>query len=295
MSKQLGGFQDAPRKDSFAARVARAEGAAEGTIDVSELTQDEQAQLTKAAAIDKASQDFKFVPANSALERVEIVFDDSRSMGGEKISDAIAGVTEFMKSCIPNETAVRVTPLNADRHSAYAGMGSQVIKFTCNLPSIADAVSKFRATGGTPLYAKLKQALSNDERRNDLKPSRIIAFSDGQADEGAAYSIRPAYLRPDDVWVSEPEIHREVVSLAREFHIPIDTCYIASERSSYAAESMDSAEQTMRRIAEETGGIFIKFEKGKSSFARGFKYLTKGNRLLLTDAAFKSKVEAGEI
>ena len=295
VSKVLGGFDNPPRKDSFAARVARAKNASDTTVDQTDLTPEERVSLAKASALENAANNFTFVKPESAIERVEIIFDDSGSMGGGKISDAIAGVTEFMKACIPNETAVRVTPLNARGWEDSSGYGgSQVIKFTTNLPSIAGEVASFRATGGTPLYAKIKQALENDGRRHDLKPSRIIAFSDGQADEGSARKTRPTYWQ--DGQEMEPAIHREVIALAKQFGIAIDTCYIASERSrNLYSDSSDPAEETMQRIAEETGGIYIRFEQGKCDFSRGFKYLTKGNRLLLTDQAFKSKLEAGQI
>lgn len=285
MSKQIGGFDNIkPAKGSFAARVARANNVESNSVDESELTEQERTALRKADAIDKASAGFKFVPPEQAIERVEIIFDNSGSMSGDKIRDAREGVTEFMKACLPNETAVRITPV--DTHYDPA------IKFTTNLPKVAESIKCLDSNGGTPLYDKLLQALKNDARRNDLKPSRIIAFSDGQAGDG--HSAIPA-RESDDYWLNrsaEPasETHIEVVKLAKEFGICIDTCFIAESN-----ETDSKAYYTMKALAEETGGIFILFEKGKCDFKRGFKYLTKGNRLLLADKSFKAKLEAGQI
>ena len=52
----------------------------------------------------------------------------------------------------------------------------------------------------------------------------------------------------------------------------------------------------MRRLAEKTGGIFLKFDPAKGvDFKTAFKYLAPGKRLALMDAEFKRKLEAGEI
>lgn len=284
MAKQigLGGFDIPPRKDSFAARVARSDNP-DSNIDVSELSQAEQTQLRKASEIDKAAATFSFIKPELALERVEIVFDNSGSMSGDRIKDAKEGVTEFMKACTPNETAIRVTPV--DTNSA------QPLSFTCDLPAIAMRVSELRAIGGTPLYSKLLNALGKGNR-SDLYPTRIIAFSDGSAGDG--YARRESYHRYDNEEQAgkkeDSPSHIEMVKLAKERSISIDTCYITSHVS-----QDDPAYITMKAIAEDTGGIFLVFEKGKCDFKRGFKYLTKGSRLLLMDQSFKSKLEAGQI
>lgn len=281
MGKTLGGFDQAPRKDSFAAKVARSENP-DSAVDVSELSEAEQTQLKRASEIDKAAASFTFIDPVQALERVEIVFDNSGSMGGQAIKDAKEGVTEFMKACTPNETAIRITPLNS---ASYENANSNVIKFTCNLPTIAAKLANFDAGGGTPLYAKLKSALTN-EHRNDLTPSRIIAFSDGQAGDGHARRVEYG----SEVETNS-ESHNKIVEESKARGIVIDTCYIWDGRG----EKESPTYKTMKAIADDTGGVFILFEKGKCDFRRGFKYLTKGNRLLLMDSNFKTKLEAGQI
>lgn len=294
MAKQVGGFDVTPRKDSFAARVARSDNP-DLVVDESELSETERTQLRKSSAIDKAAEGFKFVSPEQALERVEIIFDNSSSMGTQALRDAKEGVTEFMRACIPNETAIRITPLNVD----YSG--ASVIKFTCNLPVIAAELEKYRSTGNTPLYSKLKFALDHDDRRhNDLFASRIIAFSDGDATDGYARRAGGEYetteeggyrLKPNQA-TTDSDTHIAVVSEAKALNVAIDTCLIWDGRG----EKEDSkAYRTMKALADDTGGVFILFEKGKCDFRRGFKYLTKGNRLLLMDNNFKNKLEAGEI
>lgn len=291
MAKQLGGFDQAPRKDSFAAKVARSENP-DSAVDVSELSEAEQTQLRRASEIDKAAASFTFVEPSQALERVEIVFDNSGSMKGQAIKDAKEGVTEFMKACTPNETAIRITPLNS---ANYENANSNVIKFTCNLPTIAAKLAEFDAGGGTPLYQKIKSALTN-EHRGDLTPSRIIAFSDGQAGDGYARrdKYRPLFEEtlPNTAAITQDsESHLKVVEESKARGIVIDTCYIWDGRG----EKESPTYKTMKAIADDTGGVFILFEKGKCDFRRGFKYLTKGNRLLLMDSNFKTKLEAGQI
>lgn len=288
----LGGFEQAPRKDSFAARVARAKNP-DLAVDQSELTEAEKLQLSKASAIDKAAAGFKFVEPAQAIERIEIIFDNSGSMSGQAITDAKEGVTEFMKACVPNETAVRITPLN----STY-GVGNEVIKFTCNLPTIAAKLAGMTADGGTPLYAKLKSALTRIS--TDLNPSRIIAFSDGSATDGWArrdggeYETTETggYKLKENQPTTDSETHIAVVAMAKQCEINIDTCLIWDGGGN---KEDAPAYRTMKAIADDTGGVFILFEKGKCDFKRGFKYLTKGNRLLLMDDNFKRKLEAGEI
>jgi Mg-chelatase subunit ChlD len=290
MSKTLGGFDNVvPPKGSFAARVARSDNP-DAAIDESELTATEKVALRKASEIDKAAASFTFIRPELATERVEIVFDNSGSMAGQEIKDAKEGVTEFMKACTPNETAIRVVPVDSTRSSV-------TLNFTCDLPAVAMRVQEFKAEGGTPLYSKLLNALGKGGR-SDLYPTRIIAFSDGQAGDGYARreSYRGMYSDPQEPQREDSESHTEMVKLAKQRGVPVDTCYIADSLSEVEAlRETDSAYQTMKAIAEDTGGIFLVFEKGKCDFKRGFKYLTKGNRLLLMDASFKSKLEAGQI
>ena len=75
------------------------------------------AEQTKKDALMKNPTETKkeqptFSPAELAKEKIRILFDDSGSMSGQKIKDAIDGCIEFMRNCVLNETACAIHPLN---------------------------------------------------------------------------------------------------------------------------------------------------------------------------------------
>lgn len=188
---------------------------------------------------------------NEMKDRIGIGFDDSGSMGRQKMQDAHAGVEEFLRCCNKDTTSICVYPFNADP-----------LELNTSLPATALMVKDIHATGGTPLVRRCLEML----RRNKL--TRAIIFSDGQYDEYTA---------------------DELIFVAKEQKIPIDTVYIASSSSDYAGEA------DMKEIAERTGGIFLRFEAGKSNFRNSFKYLAPSYRAMLMAPGFKDKVERGEV
>jgi hypothetical protein len=276
---------------SFAAKMAARDARASGgstedalaSVDVSELSDSERAQLVKNNNLQKAADDFQFVPVALATERVCIIADDSSSMnaggsynrnaGQSKIIDAREGIIEFMRECIPNETAVKVHPLNAGQEGDSYSV-NRILGYSTNLPSHALEVAKLIAAGGTPLYQAIEQNMPQDgiQPERSIWPHRMIVFSDGE---------------PDGL---DNGLDR-VIARAKTSKITLDTCFIAD--AGYSQES--APYRIMKRMAEETGGIFIVFERGKCSFKHGFKYFAKTKRLLLTDASFKSALEAGTV
>ena len=108
-------------------------------------------------------------------DRIRQVFDDSGSMYGEAIKNAIAGTEEFLRSCTPNQTAVAIYPMNKDG-----------ISLTTNLPAAALYVKGIKETGGTPLLQTLKKM-----REANPTLTRAIVFSDGQPDDSRfeAYGV----------------------------------------------------------------------------------------------------------
>ena len=143
-NSQLGGFDAPPRKDSFAARVARSENP-NATVDSSEMSESERALMKKASEIDKAAASFSFTKPELADERVEIIFDNSGSMAGQAITDAKEGVTEFMKACTPNQTAIRVVPVDSQGDNALQ------VYLRSSRSCDASLSRVFDASGGTPL------------------------------------------------------------------------------------------------------------------------------------------------
>ncbi len=256
----------------LAARQAKAAGQDTRALDVSELSPEEQAQLTKANELSKAAEDFTFLTPEKATEVLDIVFDNSGSMRGQLLEDAKNGVMEFMQACTPNETALRIVPINNDLYS----MTKVDSKFTCDLPMLAGTVlDKIHAEGGTPLYSTIQLGMYPPvETEQTLKAKRMIVFSDGIPDGGEG-----------------PELD-QTIQQAVANSVILDTCYIAP--AGFNRED-SKPYRIMKRLAEETGGVFLVFEKGKCDFSKGFLYLTKGNRKLLMDNNFKMALEEGRV
>lgn len=130
----------------------------------------------------------KEIRVEDCKDRIGIVFDDSGSMRGETIKNAILGTEEFLRSCTPNQTAVAVYPMNAPG-----------INLTTNLPAAALFVKRIRDSGGTPLLQTLKKM-----REANPSLTRAIVFSDGVPDDRQfeAYGIHKEWgLVVDTVFI----------------------------------------------------------------------------------------------
>lgn len=119
-------------------------------------------ELEKAGVVEISA---KLRNPESLEHRIGIVFDDSGSMTHDKLSDAHAGVEEFLRSCAKDTTAIAMYPMNAEP-----------LVLTDNLPAVAVYTKGIRATGGTPLL----QTLQEMQKANNL--TRCIVFSDGSPD-----------------------------------------------------------------------------------------------------------------
>ena len=140
-------------------------------------------------------------------------------------------------------------------------MNAEPIVLSLNLPQVAKDIKSIRATGGTPALATL-------ESMNDAeKLTRSIMFSDGSF----------------GMW-EWPEL----LTKLKAKEMVVDTVYIG-------ASDKDGGAMNLKKIAEDTGGIFLHFQPGKTSFSRAFKYLSPGLRKMLMDKSFKEKVERGEV
>jgi len=205
----------------------------------------------KAAALEAAKAAGQNIPVVIAPEdmpnRIGIVFDDSGSMQHEQIKDAHEGVEEFLRSCIKDQTAVAMFPMNREG-----------LPLCSNLPAVAIFTKGIHATGGTPMLRTINKMLKS----NNL--SRVIVFSDGS---------------PID---NTDENYAKVI----EFKRPVDTVYIPlSGQVDFRAETF------MKKLAEDTGGIYLQLERGKSNFRTAFKYLSPGLRHMLADKSFVAKLE----
>lgn len=189
-----------------------------------------------------------------ATHRIGIIFDDSGSMAGSKIEDAHAGVEEFLRCCDPRNTSVAVYPMNHTYNS--------IVLLTTKLYSVAQGVKTITAAGGTPMFDTAAKMLGYE------KLTRAIMFSDGE---------------PNNEFRKE-----EVITLAIEKKIPVDTVFIGDASYTRAIE-------LMREIAERTGGVFLIFDPNKANFRTAFKYLAPGYRAMLADKSFVEKLQEGKV
>lgn len=139
-------------------------------------------------------------------------------------------------------------------------MNEQTIKLSINLPQIAKDVTAIGATGGTPAVETLETMVGVENL------TRSIVFSDGSF---AMYN-----------WPN-------LLPKLKTKEMAVDTVYIGHDNS-YAIENL-------KKIADDTGGIFMHFKPGTTSFSKAFKYLSPGLRLQLMDSSFKEKVEKGQV
>lgn len=222
-------------------------------------------QAKKQALANKLKEEGRVAECNpkDATHKIGIVFDDSASMGGTKISDAHAGTEEFLRSCNPSDTAITVHPMNSE--SRYGGHDShKVIPLTSQMYAAAMSIKTFGAVGGTPLFLTLKEMLQAQPL------TRAIVFSDGE----------PNY---DDELLMD-----STINIAVEMKVPVDTVFIGHQNDTHAIE-------IMKTIAERTGGYFLIFDPNKSNFRTAFKYLSPGYRAMLADKSFVEKLQEGKV
>src|SRR5215472_16064278 len=125
----------------------------------------------KAKAAQRPSADdavlMKYVPAEQTKERVRMIFDDSGSMSSE-IENAKRGLTEYMRNCVPNTTAVSVHFLCTDNEES-----AKLAQLSADLPSQSSALMSITlALGGTPLFTKMAKVVEMP------LTNRMVAFTD---------------------------------------------------------------------------------------------------------------------
>lgn len=234
-------------------------------------------EITKVAS---PARKIDFISPEEATNKLRIIFDNSGSMSTQikdksAVEHAKEGVVEFLRSCTPNKDAVAVHLLNnqAGRRGWYDNEEGENLIPNCilasdlfsDLVSLASAMMSeaIGAVGGTPLYDRIKEAQAAEPTA-----TRYVAFSDGEPNN----------------FIYEAA----VIETAKARETPIDTVFFGS--------SHESGCQIMKRLAEQTGGIFLIFDPAKGvSFKDAFKYLSPAKRLMLMNAEFKAKLERGEI
>lgn len=105
---------------------------------------------------------------------ITIIFDDSGSMQGSKITQAKAAFRQWIAS-VPASHRLGLIALNA---------GPLVPLGRDNRPALLKAVEKIQASGGTPLVTTIRAALGEvDRRRGIVGPYErqiLLVFTDGE-------------------------------------------------------------------------------------------------------------------
>ena len=131
---------------------------------------------------------------------------------------------------------------------------AQRIPLTCVLPLILTSAQLLNADGSTPMARAMDYVL------NTYSITRGVIVSDGQPDsEAACYTT---------------------AQLWKEASLPCDCVHIGASAS---------GEACLQRIAEITGGQYIKFTD-VTSFSKAFKYLTPAFYAQLTAGEFDDEV-----
>lgn len=238
----------------------------------------EQAQASKAGANPAAI--VKYIPPGECPDRNRIVFDDSGSMGSQ-IEHAKTGVVEFLRNCIPNQTAVAVHFMNT---TPPISLQSDLVKLG------NDITERELQSGGTPFFNTLKQALQATPVL-----TRLIAFTDGSPTdvlnpEGVEELQYYGTARHSDWTASADIIIRIAKSVGKGTKsecIPIDTVFFGN--SEWAQREMD----LLKYLSAQTGGYFLHFDPAKPGIWEQMKYLAPVNRLMLTSEAGRKAVEDG--
>jgi hypothetical protein len=175
-----------------------------------------------------------------------------RSASKTKIDLLREAIDNFVNRCDFNNTSLAVETFPPQLELALTSVGVM----------ITSSVSGLSASGNTPMKACVERCLEK------IPMTRGIIVSDGEATDwyDAVYNF-------DDVESPERHPADTILSKYKQAEIPIDCVHIGDS---------SSGEERLRRIAKETGGIYLKFTDVKA-FASAFAYLTPGYRAMLTD------------
>jgi hypothetical protein len=216
----------------------------------------------------------RYLPPGECPDRNRIVFDDSGSMGGY-IEDAKRGVVEFLRNCIPNQTAVAVHFMNST--ACDTQLQSNLLELAANMQEMN------LGSGGTPFFNTLKKAL---EATPTL--TRLIAFTDGSPTDRLQSEGNNEIVEGWDTsgtWIASANV---IIKIAKSIStgIPIDTVFFGSEGRQREIE-------LLKYLSAQTGGYFLHFDPSKVNFSQAFKYLAPCHRLMLASSSFRLSIESG--
>jgi uncharacterized protein YegL len=187
----------------------------------------------------------------TAENRIALLLDASGSMSGS-VTDK-KSKAELLHDAV--ETFVNATDFTKSA-VAIETFPKLVSLPLCAEPIIVIIESKsVKPTGCTPMSEAMETALQN------IPMTRGVIVSDGQADS--------------------PGLAIEQARTYKEVGIPIDTVHIGRS---------DAGEETLKTIAEITGGIYIKFTN-VTEFAKNFKWLSPQLRSTLLGLPSKDRAK----
>lgn len=202
--------------------------------------------------------------AASMPNRLCLMLDRSSSMHGEKLKLLKDAIDNFVSRCDFTNTAIAVETFPASHELSLCSVGVL----------ITSSVSTINAAGSTPMRSCVAGCIEK------VPMTRGIIVSDGEATDW--HESRYDHNIEQDV----PTGDDNVLNLYKKAQIPIDCVHIGDS---------SSGEELLRRIAKETGGIYLKFSD-VSAFSKGFSYLTPGYRAQLTDGSVSaSDLGANEV
>lgn len=226
--------------------------------------------LKKGIAANRAAfeQEIKQLDPTTVPNRLGLIFDDSGSMSGDPIEDAHKAVKAFTDNCNMKDTSVAVYPLNAAPKSLI-----------CDYDIVNMYVGGIDATGGTPIFAVLRQLIEKEPI------TRAVLFSDGDPTDGTV--LGNEQQTNEDFWygAKSKTSGLEAIKLYKDKEVPVDTIYIGIDGTKGYRE--------MQEIARLTNGVFIHF-KDSSSLSTGLKYLAPKFRALLMNPEIKERIQRGE-
>ena len=201
--------------------------------------------------------------------RICLMLDKSSSMShieraGESRIDLLKkALQNFIQRCDFTNTAIAIETFPESFELALTN--SQLMLSTVGF--------MFEAGGNTPMRHCVEAALGK------VPMTRGVIVSDGEATDWHRTSYNDYYDdKPDAESNKQAD---ELLAKYKEAGIPIDCVHISTD---------SGGEALLRRIAEATGGLFIKFTD-VSAFAQAFGYLAPGYRAMLTDG----RVSASEL
>ncbi|SRR5216684_872447 len=195
-------------------------------------------------------------PANYARS------SDTNKTKIELLKDAI---DNFVNRCDFTNTSIAVETFPASLELSLCSIGVM----------ITSSVAGITASGNTPMRRCVESCLEK------IPMTRGIIVSDGEATDWRDWSFDEG---------EEPGSGKhstdELLAKYKTAQIPVDCVHIGDS---------SSGEELLRRIAKETGGVYLKFSD-VNAFSKGFSYLTPGYRAQLTDGSVDAaKLEATEV